>query len=123
MHYGKLQSVPNCFLRSDSNSGNKRGEEKRVVAEKMKSAPMFQQGNSKVRHHGRGGLGVHQLTNALPQPHLSSYPKHTPRSDLRLNNKAKCCTLPPPRNITSINKEKMWIGRKDKNLQREKESG
>ena len=51
MHYGKLQSVPNCFLRSDSNLGNKRRRrEKIVVAEKVKSAPMFQQGDSKVRH-------------------------------------------------------------------------
>ena len=49
MHYGKLQSVPNCVLRSDSNLGNKRGEEKRVVSEKVKSAPMFQESDSKVR--------------------------------------------------------------------------
>ena len=47
--------------------------------------------------------------------------KHTPHSDLCLNNKAKCYNLPPPRNIRCIASKRCRIARKDIDGQRKEE--
>ena len=104
MHSKKIQFVTNCCVLHLTVIWAKdlKAKRKRKWVQKRWNLPIFQQGGSSYKHHGRGDRGsaprnVKRCTS--PVTLLSSHPKHTPHSDLRLSDKAKCSYLPPPRNI------------------------
>ena len=106
MHFRKLQSVSNCcFLRFDSNLGNDlKAKGKDSECRKGEICQYF---NRAAR-----GTNIMEGKSCQNQPHYILSFKHTPQSDLCLNNKAKCYNLLPPRNIRSISK-RCKVARKD----------
>ena len=83
-----------------------RRKRKIVSAEKVKSANISTE-RQEVQTSWKGWL-------------ILSF-KHTPHSDLCLNNKAKCYNLLPPRNIRCITSKRCRIARKDIDGQRKEE--
>jgi len=117
MHFKKIQFVTNCCVLHLTViwANDLKAKRKRKWVQKRWNLPIFQQGGSRYKHHGRGDRGsaprnVKRCTS--PVTLLSSHSKHTPHFDLRLSDKAKCSYLPPPRNIRYTSSKGCEIARK-----------
>ena len=127
MHFKKIQFVTNCCVLHLTViwANDLKAKRKRKWVQKRWNLPIFQQGGSRYKHHGRGDRGsaprnVKRCTS--PVTLLSSHSKHTPHSDLRLSDKAKCSYLPPPRNIRYTSSKRCKIARKVIDEQRKRKS-
>ena len=126
MHSKKIQFVTNCCVLHLTViwANDLKAKRKRKWVQKRWNLPIFQQGGSSYKHHGRGDRGSAPQNNkrcTSPATHLSPHSKHTPHSDLCMSDKAKCFNLPPPRNIRYTSSKRCKIARKVIDGQRNEE--